>query len=144
METDPGAGAQRSACLCIHDPVAGGSFWHTRFPVVCSMYGIKELKPGRKEVDSYFCKKGIHLYPEELARIEHDFNNMPICLYLLENPLLNSSRGYCRIVREQCLEDLFSWIEVDYFRTFRLDEQHALVNLSCFRAADRGTCLDDP
>ena len=96
------------------------------------IYGIKELKPGRKEVDSYFCKKGIHLYPEELARIEYDFNNIPICLYLLENPLLNSSRGYCRIVREQCLEDLFSWIEVDYFRTFRLDEQYALVNLSCF------------
>lgn len=31
------------------------------------IYGIKELKPGRKEVDSYFCKKGIHLYPEECA-----------------------------------------------------------------------------
>ncbi len=95
-------------------------------------YGWQDLRPENGEVDAYFCKKGIHLYPEELMRIEKDFNNMPICLYLLENPLRNSSRGYCRMVREQCLEDLFAWIEVDYFRTFRMDEQNALVSLSCF------------
>ena len=91
------------------------SFWHTRVSGRLLIYGKKELKPGKGRSRQLFLQKGIHLYPEELARIEHDFNNMPICLYLLENPLLNSSRGYCRIVREQCLEDLFSWIRSGLF-----------------------------
>ena len=77
-------------------------------------YGIREMKPNREEVRRYFEKKGIYLSEEDAFRIEKDFRNMPLCLYMLENPLSSSKKGYCRVVKEQCLEDVYSWIDL-YF-----------------------------
>ena len=57
---------------------------------------------------------------------------MPLCVHLLEDPLYSSDRGYCRKVREQCLEDVYSWIDLVFFRTFKVEEQDVLVRLCCF------------
>ena len=53
------------------------------------------MKPNREEVRRYFEKKGIYLSEEDSFRIEKDFRNMPLCLYMLENPLSSSKKGYC-------------------------------------------------
>ena len=95
-------------------------------------YGIPELKPDRTEVKAFFEKKEIFLSEEDLFRIEKDFRNMPLCVHLLEDPLYSSDRGYCRKVREQCLEDVYSWIDLVFFRTFKVEEQDVLVRLCCF------------
>ena len=96
------------------------------------IYGRRELRPSGKEIRDYFEKKDIFLKEEELLRIEKDLHNMPICIYMLENSLRNSSRGYCRMVREQCMEDVYTYLDVTFFRSFRVKEQNALLRLSCF------------
>lgn len=95
-------------------------------------YGIREMKPNREEVRRYFGKKGIYLSEEDAFRIEKDFRNMPLCLYMLENPLSSSKKGYCRVVKEQCLEDVYSWIDLYFFRTLLVEDQNILVRLSFF------------
>lgn len=95
-------------------------------------YGIREMRPDREEVRRYFEKKGIYLSEEEAFRIEKDFRNMPLCIYLLENPLSSSKKGYCRVVKEQCLEDVYSWIDLYFFRTLLVEDQDILVRLSFF------------
>ncbi|MDO4261264.1 MAG: LuxR C-terminal-related transcriptional regulator [Eubacteriales bacterium] len=95
-------------------------------------YGVRELRPDSGEIRAYFEQKDIRLREGELLRIERDFHNMPLCVYLLENPLRMSENGYSRKVREQCFEDVYSWIDVTFFRGFRVEDQNALVCLSCF------------
>ena len=95
-------------------------------------YGIREMKPDREEVRRYFQKKGIYLSEEDAFRIEKDFRNMPLCVYMLENPLSSSKKGYCRVVKEQCLEDVYSWIDLYFFRTLLVEDQNILVRLSFF------------
>ncbi len=95
-------------------------------------YGIREMKPDREEVRRYFQKKGIYLSEEDAFRIEKDFRNMPLCIYMLENPLSSSKKGYCRVVKEQCLEDVYSWIDLYFFRTLLVEDQNILVRLSFF------------
>ncbi|MBS6398025.1 MAG: hypothetical protein KH452_12920 [Clostridiales bacterium] len=96
------------------------------------VYGIRELRPSNEEVRAYFAEKDIELGMEELLRIEKDLYNMPLCIYMLENPLRNSARGYCRAVREQCLGDVYAYMDVTFFRSFRVEEQDALLQLACF------------
>lgn len=95
-------------------------------------YGIREMRPSREEVRRYFGKKEIYLSEEDTFRIEKDFRNMPLCLYMLEDPLSSSPKGYCKMVREQCLEDVYSWIDLYFFRTLRVEDQNILVRLSFF------------
>lgn len=96
------------------------------------IYGWKDLCPSGEEVRVYFEKKDLFLKAEELLRIEKDLHNMPLCICMLENPLRNSSRGYCRMVREQCMEDVYTYLDVTFFRSFRVEEQNALLRLACF------------
>lgn len=96
------------------------------------VYGENELRPCQEDVAAYYSKRGIAVSKEELMKIENDFHNMPLCLYLLENPLRHSRRGYCKTVREQCLEDVYRYIDITFFRTFTIQEQTALLKLSCF------------
>ena len=95
-------------------------------------YGVRELRPSRGEVGEYFRKKGLPLDDETLLKIEKDLDNRPLCIYMLENPLRNSHRGYTRAVLEQCLEDTFSYLDVTRFRAFPLGVQEGLLELSCF------------
>jgi ATP/maltotriose-dependent transcriptional regulator MalT len=99
-------------------------------------YGISDLKPSNEDVKRYFEEKGILLQEEELLRIEKDFRNMPLCMYLLENPLRGAFKGYGGVVRKQCMKDVFIYIDVVFFRTFTLEEQNALLNLFCFEWID--------
>lgn len=99
-------------------------------------YGIEDIKPSAEEVRTYFGEKEVTLYDEDYLRIEKDFRNMPLCLYLLENPLRRSAKGYCRVVREQCFEDVFSYIEVVFFRMLPRSDQDALLHLACFERLD--------
>lgn len=95
-------------------------------------YGIREMKPSREEVRRYFEKKEIYLSEEDVFWIEKDFRNMPLCIYMLEDPLSSSVKGYCRLVKEQCMEDVYSWIDLYFFRTLRVEDQNILVSLSFF------------
>ena len=96
------------------------------------VYGIQELRPSNDDVKIYFQQKGISLDKDTLLRIEKDFQNMPLYLYLLENPLRQFSGKYISAVREQCREDMFSYLDVTFFRTFKLAEQDVLLHLFCF------------
>ncbi len=94
-------------------------------------YGIKDLKPSKEDVKEFFAEKELLLYEDDLLRIEKDFHNMPLCIYLLENSLKESSRGYCRAVREQCLMDVFTYLDIFFFKTLPIEEQNALLRLFC-------------
>ena len=101
------------------------------------VYGVKDLKPSVEDVDFYFQKRGFLLSTEELLKIEKDFENMPLCLYLLENSLRNSSRGYSRTVKEQCMEDVCSYLDMTFFRRFSISVQDSLLHLFCFEVLTR-------
>ena len=101
------------------------------------VYSTKDLKPSVEDVDTYFQKRGLALGAETLLKIEKDFENMPLCLYLLENPLRNSVRGYCGAVREQCMEDVYSYLDMTCFRMFSLRVQDSLLRLFCFEILTR-------
>lgn len=96
------------------------------------VYGDAELQSSRDEVGEYFRRREIFLDEETLIKIEKDLHNIPIYMYMLENPLRNSARGYTGVVREQCLKDTCSYLDVTYFRTFPLEIQESLLKLSCF------------
>ncbi len=53
-------------------PFAARSFWHTRFRSSTHLWE-KRIETGKGRSRQLFLQKRIHLYPEELARIEHDF-----------------------------------------------------------------------
>ena len=72
---------------------------------------------------------------------------MPLCVYMLEDPLRNSIHGYGRQEKEQCLEDVFFWIDIRFFRSLKTEEQNALLSLACFEELTEelvGTILDIP
>lgn len=96
------------------------------------IYGRLELRPENRDVKLYLEKKGFHLYEEDYLHIEKDFDNMPLCIYMLEEPLRNSIHGYGRQEKEQCLEDVFLWIDIRFFRTLKTEEQNVLLSLACF------------
>lgn len=95
-------------------------------------YGLRELRPDREEVGKYFRRKDLPQSEQTLIQIEKDLDNIPLCIYMLENPLRSSPRGYTRAVLEQCLKDICSYLDVTCFRTFPLEIQEALLGLSCF------------
>ncbi len=99
-------------------------------------YGIEAIKPGIEDVEVFMKNRGISLSKEELLRIEKDSNNMPLYIKLLANLLVNSNRGYQRAVREQCFEDLFTYIDVTFFRSFDEEDQNAMLKLSCLDEFD--------
>lgn len=101
-----------------------------------AVYGVKEIAPSVEEVKTYFSEKGLMLSDEDFLYIKKDFRNMPLCLYLLENPLRKSAKGYCRLAREQCREDVFSYIDVVFFRLMPRADQDALLKLACFETLD--------
>jgi len=96
------------------------------------VYRVDELKPSNEDVYHYFQKKGIELSKEDLLKIEKDFHNMPLCLYMLENLLRNSQGKYSHLIKEQCVRDLYAYFDVTFFHSFTLEEQDALLKLSCF------------
>ena len=104
-------------------------------------YGVDDLKPSYKTVGAYFRKKGLILNNTTLKQIETDFNNMPLCIYLLEN-LLASGRKYSPSVREQCFEDVFSYLDVMLFRGLTIDEQDTVLRLSCFNDFNENTVAE--
>lgn len=99
-------------------------------------YGIETIKPGTEDVESYMKNRGISLSKEELLRIENDSKNMPLYIQLLANLLAYSKTGYNRAVREQCFEDLFTYIDVTFFRSFDEEDQNAMLKLSCLDEFD--------
>ena len=96
------------------------------------IYGVPDIRPENRDVSAYLEKKGFRLYREDYLHIEKDFDNMPLCIYMLEEPLRGSVHGYGRQEREQCLEDVFRWIDIKFFRTLKVEEQNALLSLACF------------
>lgn len=111
------------------------------------IYGSGDLRPENRDVRAYLEKKGFRLYEEDYLHIEKDFDNMPLCVYMLEDPLRNSIHGYGRQEKEQCLEDVFFWIDIRFFRSLKTEEQNALLSLACFEELTEelvGTILDIP
>lgn len=96
------------------------------------LYGIEQLRPSKETVRKYFLDREISLTDKELEKIEQDFQNQPLSLSLLELPLKKSKKGYCNLVREQCLEELYSYLDITFFRFLDIKEQSALLRLSCF------------
>ena len=99
-------------------------------------YGIEDLRPRCEDVAKYMKRKGISLSQSEILRIEKDCNNLPLFIQLLANILSGTSRGYTQSVKEQCFEDLFSYIDVAFFRSFCEEDQNAMMKLSCFEEFD--------
>lgn len=99
-------------------------------------YGIDEIRPTSEDVAAYMKNRGISLSKEELLCIEEDSQNMPLFLQMLANLLCGTNKGYCRVIKEQCIEDIYSFIDVVFFRTFSEKEQNALLKLSCFEEID--------
>lgn len=99
-------------------------------------YGIEDVKPNADEVMAYMNYRGVSISNEELKRVEEDCNHMPLYIQLLVNLMINSNRGYHRGVKEQCFEDLFTYIDVTFFRAFSEEDQNALLHLSCLDEFD--------
>ncbi len=99
-------------------------------------YGINDIKPSNEDVISYFNSKGISLPKDDFERIEKDCHNFPLYIQLLANLLGNTNSGYRRSVREQCVEDLWTYIDVMFFRRFNRDDQNAMLKLSCLEQFD--------
>lgn len=99
-------------------------------------YGIEEIKPSSEDVSAYMKKRGISLSKEELFQIEKDCNNLPVYVRLLANLLENTNRRYGRNMKERCFEDLFSYIDVMFFRSFQEEDQNAMLKLSCLERFD--------
>ena len=60
------------------------------------IYGVPDIRPENRDVSAYLEKKGFRLYREDYLHIEKDFDNMPLCIYMLEEPLRGSVHGYGR------------------------------------------------
>lgn len=107
MEKDRKEKPWRKICDCVFSTVAE-ELLPFRVAGRLITYGIREMKPNREEVRQYFEKKGIYLSEEDTFRIEKDFRNMPLCLYMLENPLEQLPKrllqGGERTMRGRCLQ----------------------------------------
>lgn len=99
-------------------------------------YEIKDIKPEQEAVAAYFKARGIILSKEELSQIERDCDFMPLYLQLLANLLVSTGRSYSNAMKERCFEDLFSYMDVVFFRRFSEYDQDAMLKLSCLERFD--------
>lgn len=99
-------------------------------------YGIDAIRPSNQDVAVYMKNRGISLSEEELLLIERDTNNVPLFVQMLSNLMAGSTRGYHRGLKEQCYQDVFTYIDVVHFRTFSTQDQNALMKLSYFKSFD--------
>lgn len=99
-------------------------------------YGVEDLKPQNEDVDEYLKLRGISLSRDELLCIEKDCHNLPLYIQLLANILSGTTKGYTKSVKEQCFEDLFSYIDIMFFRSFCEYDQNAMLKLSCLEEFD--------
>lgn len=102
----------------------------------CIIYRSEDIRPTMEDVAVYMKTRGISLTKEELLRIEKDCDNLPLFIQMLGNLLCSSHKGYSRVLREQCFEDVFMYIDVVFFRTFTEEDQNALLKMSCFEYVD--------
>lgn len=94
-------------------------------------YGRDDLKPSTRDVGEYFHKRGLKVDTDTLKQIEKDFDNMPLCIDMLENLLLDTNKKYSPIMREQCLEDVYFYLDTMVFHNFKVKEQEEILSLSC-------------
>ena len=99
-------------------------------------YGVDAIRPTNEDVAVYMKNRGIVLSKEELLRIEKDTNNMPLYILMLANLLEASDKGYRSSIKDQCYRDVFTFLDVTFFRTFTRDDQNALLRLACFDQFD--------
>ena len=89
-------------------------------------YGVDAIRPTNEDVAVYMKNRGIVLSKEELLRIEKDTNNMPLYILMLANLLEASDKGYRSSIKDQCYRDVFTFLDVTFFRTFTRDDQNAI------------------
>lgn len=99
-------------------------------------YGIETIRPTNEDVAAYMKNREIVLSKEELLRIEKDTNNMPLYIQMLANLLEASDKKYRSSIKEQCYRDVFTYLDVTFFRTFTRDDQNTLLRLACFEQFD--------
>lgn len=99
-------------------------------------YGVEDLRPSTEDVGEYLAQKGMNMEQDTLKQMEQDFNNMPLCIFLLENLLLNSDKRYTPYIREKCMEDVYSYLDTMVFHNFKVKEQEQILNLSCLESFD--------
>lgn len=99
-------------------------------------YGIEDIKLENEQIAAYMKGRGVVLSEEELLKIENDCNNMPLFIQLLVNLLTNSAKGYHRRMKEQCFEDLYTYLDVTFFRSLSEEDQNRLLKLSCLEEFD--------
>ena len=99
-------------------------------------YGIDAVRPTGEDVEAFMRIRGVRLTEAELQRIEKDSDNMPLFIQMLSNLLSGSGRGYNNAVKEQCYEDIFTYVDVTFFRSLKEADQNALLKLSCFEELD--------
>lgn len=100
--------------------------------------GIRELRPSKEEVRTFFRKQGIILNNHELERIKRDFDYMPICLYLLADYLKESVSGYNSYIKNSCWEEVFAYMDMTFFQVLAIDIQDMLLRLGYFKSINAG------
>lgn len=100
------------------------------------IYGIDEIRPTSEDVEAFMKIRGVSLNGQELHKIEKDSNNMPLFIHMLANRLSSNKKGYSNAVKEQCCEDVFTYVDVTFFRRLSEADQNALLKLSCFEELD--------
>lgn len=108
---------------------------YTLFHKICT-YDTKDLKPSNSEVKKFFDRKGIFIDDITLLKIEEDYNNMPLCIYMLGNLLLDSGRKYSPVMKERCMADVYAYIDILVFRKLKIEEQEMLLRISCIENLD--------
>ena len=99
-------------------------------------YGVETIRPTNEDVAAYMKNREIVLSKEELLRIEKDTDNMPLYIQMLANLLEVSGRGYRGSIKEQCYKDVFTYIDVTFFRTFTRDDQNTLLKMAYLEPFD--------
>lgn len=94
--------------------------------------GTKDLSPNKKEVREFFEAEDLYVSDYDLYSIERDFNNIPICISLLVGRLRESRGGYDNSVKNKCLEDIFNYIDIVFFRAMDITLQNRLLKLAYF------------
>lgn len=100
-------------------------------------YGIDAVRPTGEDVEAFMKSFGVRLTEAELQKIEKDSSNMPLYIHMLSRLLCGSTGGYSNAVKEQCYEDVFTYVDVVFFRTLKEADQNALLKLSCFEELDQ-------
>lgn len=95
--------------------------------------GEQEIKPGPEEVRTYFRKQGVVLSSREIERINVDFDNMPLCIYLLVDFLKESFYGYSKHIKKQCWEEVYAYMDMVFFQPLGVEVQNMLLQLSYFK-----------